>query len=505
VPGPFLLRGNDGADGTNGSDGATGPTGVQGPMGPMGMPGMGMPGMPGAAGTNGATGATGAEGPAGADGANGNDGADGLNGNDGMNGTDGMAGATGATGATGPMGPMGFPGMGMPGAPGTNGAAGATGATGVAGATGATGAAGSPGSMGMPGMPGMPGTPGANGAAGATGATGFLANGAAAGNTPYWNGTAWITNSSSIYNNGGNIGIGTTSPTTAKLVIAGSIGTQGIDLSSTDQYANLRVIQNTNGVSDKDLYLGLGSGAASKIHLYSNNTEVMTLAGSNVGIGTNAPAYKLDVVTTNNHAANFATTNTTDRTTIVRIVNNNASPTIWNQAVGGTGNGIGLANGEYYLESPGGARDFVIRNQSINSIETFRIRGSNGGVGIGTATPNAALQFGNVQGNRRLVLWEDGNNDHEYYGFGMNNNVLRYQVSSPIQSHVFYAAINATSSLELMRIRGDGKVGIGTANPTSKLQVVGLQVFADNSAAISGGLTVGAFYRTSTGVLMVVF
>ena len=41
---------------------------------------------------------------------------------------------------------------------------------------------------------------------------GGLASGVAAGNTPYWNGTTWITNTSKIYNNGGNIGIGTTAP-----------------------------------------------------------------------------------------------------------------------------------------------------------------------------------------------------------------------------------------------------------------------------------------------------
>jgi len=62
-----------------------------------------------------------------------------------------------------------------------------------------------------------------------------------------------------------------------------------------------------------------------------------------------------------------------------------------------------------------------------------------------------------------------------------------------------------TNGLERLRITSAGNIGIGTGTPTSKLQVVGLPVYADNAAATSGGLTAGAFYRTSTGVLMVVY
>ena len=45
--------------------------------------------------------------------------------------------------------------------------------------------------------------------------------------------------------------------------------------------------------------------------------------------------------------------------------------------------------------------------------------------------------------------------------------------------------------------------GIGTNLPTSKLHVVGLPEYADNAAAVTGLLTVGAFYHTA-GVLKVV-
>ena len=69
-----------------------------------------------------------------------------------------------------------------------------------------------PYSTGATGPTGATGNTGATGLTGATGATGLLSNGTIAGNTPYWNGTSWITNSSNIFNNGGNVGIGTTSP-----------------------------------------------------------------------------------------------------------------------------------------------------------------------------------------------------------------------------------------------------------------------------------------------------
>lgn len=55
------------------------------------------------------------------------------------------------------------------------------------------------------------------------------------------------------------------------------------------------------------------------------------------------------------------------------------------------------------------------------------------------------------------------------------------------------------------RVTYDGKMGVGTLVPKSALHVVGLPVYADNAAALAGTLTAGAFYRTSTGVLMVVY
>jgi hypothetical protein len=70
-------------------------------------------------------------------------------------------------------------------------------------------------------------------------------------------------------------------------------------------------------------------------------------------------------------------------------------------------------------------------------------------------------------------MWETGNNDHQYYGLGINPFMLRYQVDGTSSNHIFYAGTSATTSNELMRITGTGNVGIGTTAPDAKCHVEG--------------------------------
>ncbi len=62
----------------------------------------------------------------------------------------------------------------------------------------------------------------------------------------------------------------------------------------------------------------------------------------------------------------------------------------------------------------------------------------------------------------------------------------------------------AVAGSESARITASGNVGIGTSTPGSKLAVVGLPEYADNTAA-SAALTAGDFYRTADGTVKVVF
>lgn len=108
---------------------------------------------------------------------------------------------------------------------------------------------------------------------------------------------------------------------------------------------------------------------------------------------------------------------------------------------------------------------------------------TSGHVGIANQNPNAPLQFSNGIANRKIVLYDTNNNDHQYYGFGINGGTLRYQTDAVAADHAFFAGINASTSAELVRIKGNGNVGIGV-NPTQKLDIAGKIKITDGSQGV---------------------
>ena len=93
---------------------------------------------------------------------------------------------------------------------------------------------------------------------------------------------------------------------------------------------------------------------------------------------------------------------------------------------------------------------------------------NNSKVGIGTNTPNGDLQFGQKENNRKIVLFEYGNNNHEFIGLGTEYGSMRYQVPfADFNRHIFSAGTSPTTSKEIMTIHGYGNVGIGISIPSA--------------------------------------
>ena len=523
--------GATGAAGTNGTNGATGPTGAAGSNGTNGA--TGPTGAAGSNGTNGATGPTGAAGSNGTNGATGPTGAAGSNGTNGATGPTGAAGSNGTNGATGPTGAAGTNGTngatgatgaaGINGATGTTGLTGPTGNTGGIGATGPTGNTGATGGVGPIGATGITGPSGTPGASGVTGPTGFLSNGTAAGNTPYWNGASWVINSSNIFNNGGNIGVGTTGPT-------GRLHVLGVDNSSTA--------------------FAFGAAGASGIGGLNVRND------GNVGIGTTTPTYPLHVTSpsaANIFAANIENTNAngwgfsvrttnTDNTKFTLATYNNTRAQ-YDFVVTNAGNvGIGITVPEALLHinktdvatiyplqlgntnqptrewmfDVDGTANMYIKNEGAGTPFTSMFFDNTGKVGIGTSTPLSKLNIaGTTQFDAALIVqlfsvdanppnikmtksrnatiglntivnindvtgqiggWgADGASATSYWPTGL----IEFEVDGTpgINDMPGRITFNTTPdgsqiATERMRITSTGNVGIGTTTPSAKLHTV---------------------------------
>lgn len=217
-----------------------------------------------------------------------------------------------------------------------------------------------------------------------------------------------------------------------------------------------------------------------------------------VGIGTNTPdaSAKLDIASGGNTGILFPRVALTATNAAGPVTSPANWLTVFNTATAGSGstavvpglyywNGTawvkldtGSALGDWKIDgNSNGALRYLGTNDAFdlgfetNGTEKLRLTTA-GNLGIGTTTPNAPLQFANTIANRKVVLWETAANDHQIYGLGINTGVLRYQVDATSSNHIFYAGLTTTTSQELMRIQGNGNVGIGTTSPGATLNVI---------------------------------
>jgi len=283
--------------------------------------------------------------------------------------------------------------------------------------------------------------------------SGGLGNGAIAGNTPYWNGTNWVTNSSNIFNNGTNVGINTSSPD--RLLEVHSNITY-----SAGQTASLMLSDNFQKWN-----LGLGYSPAFRFSIASeDSTERFVIQQTgNVGIGTINPLAKLDV------AGNIKIADGTHGAGKVLTSDANGLAT-WTTPGAGTSNladGTAVGNTPYWDGTKWAATSSNLFNNGTN-------------VGIGTTTPTSQLDImGTTESRSRFRYGSEtagltiGNWSNEAYVYNELNTDLVF----------------GTNSATRIRIKNDGNVGIGTDTPGAKLDVAGAIKITDGSQGAGKILT----------------
>ncbi|MBL4753479.1 MAG: hypothetical protein JKY52_07800, partial [Flavobacteriales bacterium] len=192
----------------------------------------------------------------------------------------------------------------------------------------------------------------------------------------------------------------------------------------------------------------LGTTDAQDFAIYTNNAEKIRItSGGNVGIGTATPSIKLNTYTATGVENRFAVQSNSDFVEIyVRDTDANGTALAWSS-------GDNLRFGTQTTLSGTGWS------------EKMRML-SNGNLGIGTTSPNALLSLGTLTANSKLLIYDAGGTDT--YGFGISANLLRIHSSGATTDIGFFAG---AAGAEVMRVKGNGNVGIGTTAPGVKLAV----------------------------------
>ena len=256
-------------------NGPQGEQGIQGEVGPQGL--QGEQGVQGDAGPQGEQGIQGETGPQGIQGEQGVQGDAGPQGEQGIQGETGLQGLQGEQGIQGDAGPQGEQGI-----QGETGLQGLQGEQGIQGVPGAQGLQGEQGIQGLQGIQGVPGN------------DGLLPNGTETGNTTFWNGTEWVVDNNNIFNAGGNIGIGTTSPTSKFEVSGGDIA-----INSPFKYKVKDAIDGDNFLMYEPTVDGLRLNGFDAVFITTtdgNNATAgqdLVVRNGRVGINTNTPSQGL--------------------------------------------------------------------------------------------------------------------------------------------------------------------------------------------------------------------
>jgi hypothetical protein len=260
-------------------------------------------------------------------------------------------------------------------------------------------------------------------------------------------------------NPGGNtVGVGTLAPLAQLSIGSGSLADSNVPVQISTGAAGTASYYGANKNGGYGVLFGYGNGVittggqirevtADPLSVIVNNTTVAEtfLSTGNVGIGVTSPQSRLNVLS----ASNVAT------------------PDLLFTFDGAGNYRNGISNAFYGGSAANNIMRFSVSDGTLAGQTAVMTLLGNGNVGIGTATPNATLSLGGSIQTIKLAAYDGGAS--ALYGIGVNSSELTFGANIPA---------NGTPQMVLT---STGNVGIGTAAPNSKLDVVG-------AISLNGGL-----------------
>jgi hypothetical protein len=298
-----------------------------------------------------------------------------------------------------------------------------------------------------------------------------------------------------LQRDGGNVGIGTTSPV-QRLEVNGNIKT------GTDNFTSLNGgwFFNGNGSYATGIFAYSTSNnmrliAPTQIEFYTNDSvRILLNSSGNVGIATTAPVTRLHI--------GPETSIGTNTSPLLVSVASGSRPSILLTEFGFRSGVIGYTTSNYFAmaseeANAGNGIQFITRGNFsgtgglLNNGRIAMTINNDGNVGVGTVTVNTKFHvFSNIDSYRAIRIQASastGDAGIEFIGSG--GNIFNIQQPGSTAGLFFY---DRTNSSTRMTIDGNGNVGIGTTAPTADLHVYeNNDVWHTRIGGASGELRIG--------------